>query len=205
MRKLASALIALTLAVPTVSAQSLKGADTDTYAVESSHAFLTWSVKHNDLSTYTVTFTDFDAALNFDSDTPENSTLSVTINPLGLQTVYPDPKKRAEWEEELSKDKKFLNADNFPAITFNSTQVTRTDEFTGTVTGDLTFLGLTKPVTLDVKYNGSANMPWYGQRDLLGFDATTTLKRSDWGMTSMLGVISDDVTIKFSGEFLQDE
>ncbi|MEQ9314317.1 MAG: YceI family protein, partial [Henriciella sp.] len=73
------------------------------------------------------------------------------------------------------------------------------------VTGDLTFLGVTRPVTLDVTYNGTANAPWYGERDLIGFDATTTINRSEFGQDSLQGVISDEVVIEFSGEFLQDE
>jgi len=80
-----------------------------------------------------------------------------------------------------------------------------TDEFSGTVTGDLTFLGITKPVTLEVSYGGVANVPWYGQRDLIGFTATATLNRSDFGLTAVMGAASDEVQIEFSGEFLETE
>ena len=81
----------------------------------------------------------------------------------------------------------------------------RTGDLTGTVTGDLTLLGVTNPVTLDVTYNGVANPPWYGGRDVIGFDASTTLNRSDVGMGAYIPNIGDAVKVDFSGEFLQDE
>ena len=205
MRTVQLAAAALLLSLPAIAEPSLKGADSDTYNLEKTHAFLTWSVRHNSISDYTVNFTDFDAVLDFDSKNPEASSISVTINPLALQTNYPDPAKKVDWENELGTDDKFLNGDTFPEITFQSTSAALTGEFEGTVTGDLTFLGVTKPVTLNVSYNGVTNVPWFGQRDLIGFNATTTINRSEWGMTSMKGIISDEVRIEFSGEFLQAE
>ena len=98
-----------------------------------------------------------------------------------------------------------MNAGEFPEITFVSTGATREEDYSGTLTGDLTFLGVTRPVTLEVTYNGVANAPWYGERDLIGFDASTTINRSEFGQTSLEGMISDEVAVAFSGEFLQDE
>lgn len=182
------------------------------YSLERTHAFLSFTVMHNGLSEYTVDFTDFDADLAFDIDNPEASTLTATINPLGLNVNYRADYKAghpdspySNWPEALSNDERFLNGGEYPEITFVSTGATKTGESTGTVTGDLTFLGVTRPVTLDVTYNGTANAPWYGERDLIGFDATTTISRSAFGQDSLEGVISDEVVIEFSGEFLQDE
>ncbi len=190
-------------ALPAMAEPSLKGADEGLYDIEPSHAFLTWTVRHNGLSGYTVNFTDFQAELDFNPEDPVASTLSVSIDPTGIQTLHPGEEKRADWQEKLINDDKFLNADEFPDITFVSTSIEKTGEFTGLVTGDLTFLGVTKPVTLDVQYNGVTNVPWFGRRDVIGFDATTTLKRSDFGQTSLKKVVSDEVVVKFSGEFLQ--
>lgn len=205
MRKFAIAAGLLAVALPAHANPTLEGVASGLYNLEKSHAFLTWTVKHNGISGYTVNFTDFNADLVFDADNPESSQLSVSINPTALNTNYPDPVKKAEWEAELANDPKFMNAAEFPTITFNSTGVTTTGEFEGTVTGDLTFLGVTKPVTLDVSYGGVANPPWFGQRDVIGFTASTTITRSDFGQTSLAGIISDEVEIEFSGEFLQAE
>jgi polyisoprenoid-binding protein YceI len=209
MRNLAIAASLLALTVPatmTAAAEpTLDGVSSGLYELEKTHAFLTWTVRHNGISGYTVNFTDFDAALNFDADAPENSRIQVSINPMALQTNYPNAEKKAGWETELSTDDKFLNGDEFPAITFVSNSAALTGEFEGTVSGDLTFLGVTQPVTLDVSYGGVANPPWFGQRDVIGFTASTTINRSEFGMTSMKNNISDEVVIEFSGEFLEAE
>lgn len=205
MRKLAIAASLMALTLPAQANPTLDGVASGLYELEKTHAFLTWTVKHNGISGYTVNFTDFDADLVFDAETPANSQLSVSINPTALNTNYPNADKKVEWEAELSNDGKFLNAGEFPTIGFVSTGVEQSGDFEGTVTGDLTFLGVTKPVTLNVSYGGVANPPWFGQRDVLGFTASTTITRSEFGMTSLAGVISDEVEINFSGEFLQAE
>lgn len=192
--------------------EKLQDVSAASYSIDPTHAFLSATVMHNGLSEYTVDFTDFDASLDFDPASPESSSLTVTIDPLGLNVNYPGDYKEGHpdsdfesWQDALSKDARFLNGEAYPEITFTSTELNRTGDYTGTVTGDLTFLGVTKPVTLDVTYNGMANMSWYGERDIIGFDATTTLNRSDFGQTSLQNAISDEVTIEFSGEFIQDE
>jgi polyisoprenoid-binding protein YceI len=207
MRNLAIAASLLALTVPatmTAAAEpTLDGVATATYELEKTHAFLTWTVRHSGISNYTVNFTDFDAVLDFDADNPTNSTIQVSINPAALNTNYPDAEKKVDWENKLAGDK-FLNAAEFPAITFTSTSAELTDEFEGKVTGDLTFLGVTKPVTLNVSYGGVANPPWFGQRDVIGFTASTTIDRTDFGLEGT-GSVSNDVVIEFSGEFLQSE
>lgn len=205
MRKLAIAASLLAITLPAHAEPTLEGVASGLYELEKTHAFLTWTVTHNGISGYTVNFTDFDADLVFDAESPANSQLSVSINPTALNTNYPDPDKKVEWEAELATDARFMNAGEFPTISFASTSVEQTGDFAGTVTGDLTFLGVTKPVTLDVSYGGVANPPWFGQRDVIGFTASTTLTRSDFGSTALGGVISDDVVVEFSGEFLQAE
>ncbi len=205
MRKLVIAAGLLAATLPAHANPTLEGVASGLYELEKTHAFLTWTVQHNGISGYTVNFTDFDADLVFDAETPANSQLSVSINPTALNTNYPDPEKKVEWETELGTDARFMNANEFPTITFTSTAVEQTGEFEGTVTGDLTFLGVTKPVTLNVSYGGVANPPWFGQRDVIGFTASTTITRSDFGSTALAAVISDEVEIEFSGEFLQAE
>ena len=191
----------------------LQGVAAAKYSLEKSHAFMTVKIGHNSgISQYRISFTEFNGKMTFDPENPEKSTILFTINPASVETNYPGNYKESHegsewnsWNEDVSRDKKWLNADEYPSIKFTSTSAQRTGDTTGTVTGDLTLLGVTKPVTLDVSYNGSANPPWFGERDLIGFDATTTVKRSDFGMAAFIPNIGDDVTVEFSGEFLQDE
>lgn len=183
------------------------------YSLENSHAFMTVKVGHNGgITQYRISFTEFDADLDFDPAAPEASTISFSINPAVVETNYPGDYKAGHpdsqwqsWNEDISRDAKWLNADAHPEITFVSTSADRSGDLSGTVTGDLTLLGVTKPVTLDVTYNGVANPPWFNGRDVIGFDASTTVKRSEFGMGAYIPNIGDDVTVEFSGEFLQDE
>jgi len=183
-----------------------------TYDLEKNHAFLWFEVNHNTVSNYRVNFTDFDVELDFDPADLEANAVSVSINPASLITNYPADYKAthqnspyANWNEALGNSPDFLNAGEHPAITFKSTGMKSTGDYTGKMTGDLTFLGITKSVTMDVTYNGTGNKPWFGERDLIGFNAETVLKRTDFGMDYLLSNLGDEVTVKFSGEFLQRE
>ncbi|MCR9270391.1 MAG: YceI family protein [Hyphomonadaceae bacterium] len=183
------------------------------YSLEKTHAFMTIKVGHaGGISQYRISFTDFDADLDFNPADPESSSISFSINPAAVETNYPadyaaghPDSQWSSWNEDVSRDAKWLNADEYPEITFVSTAATKTGELSGTVTGDLTLLGVTRPVTLDVTYNGVANPPWFEGRDVIGFDASTSVLRSDFGMTAFIPNIGDEVTVEFSGEFLQDE
>ena len=187
--------------------------ETANYSLERTHAFLFFEVGHaGGISNYRVDFLDYDADLAFDAEDPTQSELSVVINPTSLETNYPGDYKAGHadspyetWNEDISRNERWLDADNFPTITFNTTDIVRTGENTGEVKGDLDFLGTTQNITLDVTFGGVANPPWFGGRDVIGFDATTTLNRSDFGMTASIPGITDAVTVTFSGEFLQDQ
>ncbi len=183
------------------------------YSLEKTHAFMTVKVGHNGgITQYRISFTDFDGDLAFDPADPETSRVSFTINPATVETNYPGDygaghpdSQWSSWNEDVSRDAKWLNSDAHSEITFVSTSASRAGDLSGTVTGDLTLLGVTRPVTLDVTYNGVANPPWFEGRDVIGFDASTKLNRSDFGMAAYIPNIGDEVTVEFSGEFLQDE
>ena len=186
-------------------AQPVQGVPTDSYSLEKTHAYLTFSVKHAGLSDYVVNFTDFDVKLDFNAQSPELSKVQAVINLTSLNTNLPDPVKKGEWEEELLFDPKFFNARAANEIRFNSTSVERTSENSGVVTGDLHFLGVKKSVQLDVEYNGNGKTRRFGDRTLIGFNARGTIKRSDFGMDVLIPFIGDEVDIEFSGELVQDQ
>ena len=185
-------------ACSTQGQQTYEAAASGNYELEKTHAFFTWRISHNGLHKYTAQFTDFDAAINFDPDDPISSSVEATVNPLSVVTNHPT---NEGWDEEIGR--RFLKAGDFPTITFKSTRIERTGEFTGIVYGDLTFLGVTREVGLETTYNGTGNAPWFGTRDLIGFSATTTIKRSDFGLTALLPAIGDEVEIIIEAEFLE--
>ncbi len=173
------------------------------YRMDREHASLTWRVSHNGLSMYTARFTDFDATLDFDPANPAASSVSAVINALSVETDHPT--KRESWNREIATDNRFLDGEDHPQIVFNSTGIEQTGEFTGLVTGDLTLLGITRPVTLEATYNGTGSFPWTGSRDLVGFSARGTLKRSDFGMNALIPIVGDEVEIIIEAEFLEAE
>ena len=188
---------------------SLADAATGAYTLDKTHAFLTFTIGHSTgISDYTVNFTDFDVDMSFDPADPAASSLSVTIDPSALYVNYPGDYLAGHadsgfesWTEDLAYSERFMNANEYPEITFTSTEMTVTGSDTGTITGDLTFLGQTKPVTLDVTYNGLATPPWNPESSIVGFNASTTITRSEWGMGVAMGWLTDEVVVEFSGEF----
>ncbi|MEM7661861.1 MAG: YceI family protein [Pseudomonadota bacterium] len=172
------------------------------YGLEKGHASLLWKISHNGLSYYTARFTSFDATLDFDPDNPASSSVTVAVDPTSVRTDHPDGD---EWDAELANGDQFFNAGSFPEITFVSTGITPTGDTTGLINGDLTLLGTTLPITLEASFNGVANPPWYGGRDVVGFSATSTIKRSDFGMNALIPNIGDEVSIIVEAEFLEAE
>lgn len=181
-----------------------------TYKADPTHTSVTWKVNHFGLSNYTARFKTVDATLTFNPADLAANSVQVTIDPLSVETDFPGDYKGthtdspyASWNEDLGKDAKWMNGVAFPSITFNSTSAAQLTPTTGTVTGDLTFLGVTKPVTLDVTYNGVAQMPWTPDQDKIGFSAKTVIKRSDFGSTAYAPNIGDDVEILVEAEFAE--
>lgn len=197
-------------AAPPASEEPVEYGAAGTYEVDPTHTSVTWRVDHFGLSAYTGRFKTVDATLEFNPEDPAATRITATIDPLSVETDYPGDYKAGHtdsgyesWNEDLARNPNWLNGDAFPQITFTSTSVTQDTASTGKVTGDLTFLGVTKPVTLDVIYNGKANFPWAPDADKIGFSATTTLKRSDFGNATYAPNIGDEVEVIIEAEFQQ--
>jgi polyisoprenoid-binding protein YceI len=205
----AGTVLSLLLAV----AATAKGVDIKApkgiYKNDPDHSSLTFKVLHMGLSNYTARFTKFDATLELDPAKPGSSSVTVNVDPTSVRTDYAGNFKAGHkdsafksFDEEIARDGKFLNSDKFGTITFKSSKVEQVGE-TLKVSGDLTLLGVTKPVTLLGSVVGSMEKhPFFG-KGVVGFSATGTVKRSDWGMTGTQSFIGDNVTIIFEGEFTQ--
>ncbi|MGH1403048.1 MAG: YceI family protein [Alphaproteobacteria bacterium] len=170
------------------------------YEIDKTHASLVWKVDHLGLSDYVARFTNIDATLDFDPSAPEKSTISVRIDPNSLRTDYPYPEEE-DFDEKLSQGKDWMNSGEFPVILFESRSVERTGDKTGVMIGDLTFLGMTKSVSLDVEFNGAFLKKPFSGTPILGFSATGKIKRSEFGMGAYIPNIGDEVTIEIEAEF----
>ena len=192
------AFVSAVAAVWAASAQSspagdLKKAEGGHYTIDKSHAKIVFSINHLGFSTYYGNLNDFAGSLDLDPAVPAKSALSVTINVAGIVTT-----NRA-LDKKLKSDA-FFDVAKFPEATFKSTAIEVTGEGTGKLTGDLSLHGVTKPVTLDVTFNGSGTPPMT-KIYVAGFDAVGTLKRSDFGIKNFVPLVGDDVKLLISCEF----
>jgi polyisoprenoid-binding protein YceI len=172
-----------------------------TYKLDRAHSSLTWKVNHLGLSNYTARFTKFDATLDIDPTTPQGAKVVVTVDPTSIRTDYPFTES-SDFDKDLGEGENFFNAKKFTRIVFSSTLVEPTGRTTASVTGDLTLLGITRPLTIYVTLNGAKQHPM-AQTPALGFSGVAILKRSDFGMTHMLPLIGDEVTLLIEAEFLK--
>lgn len=170
-------------------------APTGNYKLDPTHASVTWSLSHAGLSNYTARFNDISGLLNFDSNAPENSAVNIRIDPRSVSTGL------SKFDEELASSSKYFDAGAYPDIRFASTAINITGESTGQITGDLTLKGVTKPVTLDVIFNGTGKS-FGNPGKTLGFSATGKFKRSDYNMSHLVAFgIGDEVTLRIETEF----
>lgn len=188
--------LTLALAATTVLASAPAFA-AEEWQFDHAHTLIAFTVDHLGFSTTHGAFTEFDGTLVLDQDNPANSSVSVSIDSASVDTRDDDRDAHL-----VSAD--FFDVENNPSITFESTSVAITGDNTALVTGDLTLLGTTNPVTLDVTLNQLGPNPFY-ETLTAGFSATATLARSDWGMGFGVPVIGDTITIIIESEAIQPD
>ncbi|MBT1452390.1 YceI family protein [Glaciecola sp. XM2] len=172
------------------------------YSLDLTHASVVWKVSHLGLSDYVARFADFDASIDFDPANVENSKITASINPMSIQTAYPNAAEK-DFNMVLATESGWFNAGKFASIDFVSTNIEMQSDTTAIMEGNLTFLGTTLPVTLDVTFNGAMQRQPFSGKPTMGFSATTTIERSKWGMTKFVPNIGDDVEVMIEGEFFK--
>jgi len=165
-----------------------------TYTLDPSHTDVLAQWSHFGFSNPTAHFGNVDGTLVYDAADVTKSTVQVTLPLSGLNSFT------AKLDEHL-KSADFFDAATFPTATFKSTKVEAAGTNKLTVTGDLTIKGQTRPVVLDVTINGAGEHPMH-KVQAAGFDATTTIKRSDFGMRQYVPNVSDEVKIRITTEAL---
>jgi polyisoprenoid-binding protein YceI len=183
-RTLLAATAALALSAGLQGATSASAAD---YTIDPSHTHILFMVNHLGLSNMIGLFTDMAGNFSFDPAHIDSSKVKVTIKTASISTQF-GPRdtdlKGADW----------FNVTEFPEMTFTGVGYSKTDDHTGTVTGNLTLLGVTKPVTLHVTFN-NAGLRASDKKQAAGFSATGKIKRSDFGMKTFIPYIGDDVSL----------
>jgi polyisoprenoid-binding protein YceI len=163
-----------------------------TYKIDANHTDVVASWSHFGFSNPIAHFGKVDGFITYDPAKVGESKVEVTIPLSGLNSHVGD------FDDHLRSDD-FFDAANHPNITFKSTSVKSAGKDRLTVVGDLTIKGITKPVTLAVTINKLGVQPM-AKRDAAGFEATTTIKRSDFGVGKYAPNVSDEVKISITTE-----
>lgn len=162
------------------------------YKMDPNHTNVLFSWNHFGFSNPTANLGLGDGTIVFDDKDPAKSSVDVTLPLAGLDTHVP------ALDEHLKKPD-FFDADKYPTVTFKSTNVQSVGGNKFKVTGNLTVHGVTKPVVLDATLNKSGEHPMM-KVQTVGFDATATLKRSDFGVGAYVPNVSDDIQIHITTE-----
>ena len=196
-RTLTAAVAAALLTAVSVGAQVPGAPDTSrvaagTYAVDPRHTQVVWTLNHLGFTVFTGIVGGATGTMTLDPANPAVATVSIEVPLSGMTTPVPalnDHLKSAD----------YFDTGKFPTATFKSTSVT----ISGTkakIDGTLTLHGVSRPVILDARFVGAGTNP-LTKKATVGFDATTMIKRSDFGMTTALPALGDDVDLHIAAAF----
>ncbi|NNJ09850.1 YceI family protein [Chloroflexales bacterium ZM16-3] len=170
------------------------------WIIDPSHSQVAFSARHMMLSKVRGRFDRFGGAVEFNEQTPVNSTVNVSIEADSIDT-------RDEKRDGHLKSPDFLDVANFPAISFVSKKIEVVDDTHGKIIGDLTIRGVTNEVVLETEYNGQSKSPW--GTTSAGFSAEAKISRVDWGLTWNVALetggvlVGDEITISIELEVVK--
>lgn len=186
--------VAMLLAVGIVA-----NAGAQTWKPDKAHSVVGFTVRHMMITKVSGKFEDFDGTVNFDGKDFTKGSADFTIQSKSITTDQ-------EQRDKHLKSPDFFAVDSFPTLTFKSTKIDKVDDTHFKLAGDLTIRGVTKPVTFDCTYNGTAEA--FGDTRA-SFSATTTVNRMDfgvkWSKTLDNGslIVGKDVTINLELELVK--
>lgn len=170
-------------------------AQVGTWQIDPNHTAAQFSVRHLGVSTVRGAFSKVSGSAQHDLADPSKDSLEATIDTNSIDT-------RVEMRDKDLRSPNFLDVQKYPSITFHSKQAKVAGPGKLLITGDLTIHGITKEVVLDVDGpSAPIKDPWGNQR--IGASATTKIKRQDFGITSLPGVVGDEITITIDTELIQ--
>lgn len=167
-------------------------AEGTTYTIDPSHTVVLATWNHFGYSNPSANFGGASGTIVYDAAAPEQSSVEVVLPMSGIDSFVP------KLDEHL-KSADFFDAEQYPQATFRSTAVKALGEGRLQVTGTLDLHGVQKPVVLDVTLNKAAPNAMT-KSEAIGFDATATLKRSDFGITKYVPMVSDEIALRITTE-----
>jgi polyisoprenoid-binding protein YceI len=167
------------------------------WTIDKGHSKFTFIAEHHGISEVDGYFKKFDGKITASKDDLSDAIFEISIESASINTDL-------EMRDNHLKGEDMFNAEKFPSITFKSNSLTKISGNKYKMTGDITIKGVTKPITMDITMNGPAAHPNPQNKKLqLGIKATTTIKRSDFGIGGKLAtvMVGDEVSIRATGEF----
>ncbi|QBF30534.1 YceI family protein [Thalassococcus sp. S3] len=189
------------IAAALLSASALPAqAEMARYDLDPEHTVVYFTVDHIGYAKTLGVFTELDGSFSYDANTQALQDVEVTISAASVETFN-------EARDDHVRNQDFLHVSQFPEITFVASSGTPESATSGTVTGNLTILGQTQPVTLTVTLNKTAPYPFGHRREVLGLSMETSIQRSDFGMTYAVenGLVGDLVEINVETEAIRAE
>lgn len=193
MRLLTTSALALLIA-------STAQAEMASYQLDPEHTTVYFTVDHIGFAKTLGVFTRLSGEFMYDAKTQELGAVNVSIDSASVESFN-------EARDTHVRGSDFLDVETHPAITFTASGGTATSDTSGTVAGDLTILGQTRPITLDVTLNKSDTYPFGHKREVLGLSMSTVIMRNDFGMSYAVGngLVGDAVTIRVETEAMKAE
>ena len=167
-------------------------AEQERYVFDKAHTQILFFVSHLGFSMMQGEFHDYDGEFVFDRDDPSRSSVEVSIATASVDTDH-------EKLNEHLRTPDFFNSEAHPTMSFKSTSIERTGENSGRIIGDFTMLGVTRPLTLNVTFN-KADVHPVNKNYIAGFSGSTTIRRSDYGMTYSVPAVGDEVEVRLEVE-----
>ena len=158
------------------------------YELDPTHSFIQFSISHLGFSLLQGRFNEMSGEFHYDEKNPNAAKISVSVNTASVDSNHAERDKHIRNED-------FLNVDKFPTAKFVSSSFNELGGDKAELKGDLTLHGVTKPITVDVKFIGAGTDPWGGYRR--GYVGTTTIKRSDYGISYNLGPAAESMELQF--------
>ncbi len=176
-------------------------APSGSYVNDAGHTRFLWRIEHLGLTNYTARINNIDIRLEFDADNLEASSVTAVIDPKSVDTGFVGEE---DFDAKISTDESILNAAAYPTIEFASSRIVTAGPRAMAVTGDLTLLGVTRPVTLDVTLSGSTEEHPFVKVPALGFAATAVVDRTEFGLDFLSGSgLGDQIEIEIHAEFIK--
>ncbi|MFF4256052.1 YceI family protein [Streptomyces sp. NPDC001663] len=147
---------------------------TGDYTIDTAHSAIGFTVRHAMVTNVKGKFVDFSGSLHLDGGDPSKSGASIDVKMESIDTGSAD-------RDGHLKSADFFKIEEFPTMTFRSTSAESLGGDDYRITGDLTILGTTKPLSIDLEFNGAAKDPFGNER--VGFEGKAEILRSEWGLT----------------------